>query len=228
MDRRITVIGKGRALVKPDQIEVSMRLETRDKNYSKAIGKAADRVKALHKALEAVGFTEDDVRTSDFSVRTTSEFRGSPVGGRKKVDTGFEVSQRVNIKFDLDLKRLSKTLGVISHWSGSDPDLSVYFTAKDPNMIKDMVLKSAAESARRQAEVLCEASGVKLGLLVSVNYSWTDSSFRSRTVYRDSMSITRDRSKLAASNAMDAEAFVDMQPDDIDVSDSATFVWAIE
>lgn len=223
MDRRITVTGKGRALVKPDFIEIGMKLETKEKKYDTALERAADRVGSLAEALASAGFGEDDVKTSNFDVSTTTEYKDGLIGRGKQVETGFKVSQNVKIGFDMDMKRLAQVLEAIGQWSGSDPDLSVSFTVKDPDAVKDQVLQSAAKSARHQAEILCGASGVKLGALVTVNYAWSEISIRSRTIYHDARTVTRDRSA-----SLNLTSFAKLQPDDIDARDSATFVWEIE
>ena len=227
MDRLITVRGVGKASVKPDLVRVAMRLESKDKDYGKAMGKAADRIRSLLAAMAAIGFQEDDVKTSDFSVRTTSEYKHS-FGHAKEVQTGFQVSQRVKLEFDLDLDRLSDVLGAISQWSKSDPDLSVIFTVKDPAAVRDAVLQSVAVNARRQAEALCGASGVKLGDLVKIDYSWKEVEFRSPTSYGVSYTVTRDISSQSLSRSMpDRSAVAAIRPDDIKVEDSAAFVWEI-
>lgn len=225
MDRLITVKSKGRIFVKPDYIRISMLIESKHKAYDKAMEKAADRIDSLVSVLAAVGFAEYDIKTSDFSVRTTSEYRRM-LGHSKEVETGFKVSQHVKIGFGLDLEKLADTLAAIAQWSKSDPDLTVEFTVRDPAAVRDAVLQAAAENARRQAETLCAASGVKLGNLVRVDYSWTEAEYRSSTGYRtycDSRTITKDVSLMSLSR----DTVVRMQPDDIDAHDSATFVWEI-
>jgi len=224
-ERLVHVTGKGRLLVKPDYIRVSMRLSSEAKEYDKAMLKASERLESLTKALGEVGFGEDDVKTSEFSVDATHEYQNK-FGKSKKVETGFAVKQRVNLGFDMDLDRLSRTLAVIAQWSTSEPDLSVKFTVKDPSGVRDAVLQAAAKNARRQAEVLCEASGVKLGALVKVDYSCTDVNFVSVTTYDAGMSKSFSAMRNV-SYSLSVRPMTKIKPDEIDVRDSASFTWAI-
>ena len=74
-------------------------------------------------------------------------------------------------------------------------------------------------NAKRKAEILCEASGVKLGDLIAIDYNWGELDIYSHTRYdccEDALY------PMAASKA------IDIDPDDIDVSDTATFVWELK
>lgn len=70
-----------------------------------------------------------------------------------------------------------------------------------------------------KAEILTKASGVTLGELVSIDYNWGELHLYSPTRYEMEADCLMKVS--AAPTAMDIE------PDDIDVSDSVTFVWEI-
>ena len=74
-------------------------------------------------------------------------------------------------------------------------------------------------NAREKAEILCEASNVALGDLLAIDYNWGELNVVSRTEYM------LDEKCLAM--PMGAMADMDIEPDDIDVSDTATFVWEI-
>ena len=62
------------------------------------------------------------------------------------------------------------------------------------------------------------ASGVQLGDLISIDYNWGEFSIYSRTKYE----VEDDLRFLDL-----APTSVDIEPDDIDVSDTVTFVWQI-
>ena len=109
-------------------------------------------------------------------------------------------------------------MGAVSN-SVSDPETDIRFTVKDKESPKEELLRSAAADARKKAEILTEASGVKLGELVNINYDWGELNIYSRTVYED--------------RAFEAEAMVaksvamDVVPDDIDLCDTVSFMWEI-
>ena len=78
---------------------------------------------------------------------------------------------------------------------------------------------SATENAKTKAEILCKASGNELGQLLSIDYNWGELNVTSKTRYSMGDSI---RPSLAKS------VTVDIEPDDINVSDTVTFTWEIK
>lgn len=80
------------------------------------------------------------------------------------------------------------------------------------------LLKSASENARAKAEILAEASGVKLGELVTIDYNWGELQLYSPTQY-----VMEDRCLASAPCA----SSIDIEPDDIESSDTVTLVWAL-
>lgn len=216
--KNITVRGSGRVSVKPDLIVVSMELKTVDKKYDKTLENAARRVDLLNDSLEKAGFAQKSVKTTSFDVNTKYESVKDKDGKYKNVFVGYVCTQSLKIEFDFDTKMLADALSAIAD-SLTEPEFSVSFTVKDPSAISDRLLQSAAENARQKAQVLCSASGVKLGKLVSIDYGMNETSFVSDTNYMVARTCLKSAPLLAN---------IDMEPDDINVKDSATFVWEIE
>lgn len=218
MSRTITVKGVGKASAKPDYVVLSMSLESRNLDYEKAMDIASENIQYLTHLLSKVGYAKDELKTTAFNVRTVYDRRKDNRGEYQSVFAGFEVSHDLKLGFDFDVMRLSQTLTAIS-LSTAKPRMSVSFTVKDATAVNEELLRSATANARRKAEILCEASGVVLGPLETIHYNWGEISLYSRTDY------DCDDCFCALSEPM-AKA-VEITPDDIDVSDSATFVWKI-
>ena len=89
---------------------------------------------------------------------------------------------------------------------------------KDSSAVCGELLKSAVKNAKEKAEILCSASGVKLGELVSIDYNWGEIDLYSDTNYE-----VGDRFMAKAACLSN----IDIQPDDIKTSDTATLVWEI-
>ena len=70
MARTITVKGIGKASAKPDYVVFSMTLESKHKDYDKAMDMAADHIQQLNETLGGSGFEKRSVKTTNFSVRT--------------------------------------------------------------------------------------------------------------------------------------------------------------
>ena len=215
--KTITVKGKGHVSAKSDWIVVSMRLETAHAEYDKTTELAAEKIANLNAALEEIGFEAKSIKTTDFNVRTDYESVRDKDGNYKNVFNGYVCNHNLKVEFDFDSKRLGLVLAALSSCFAK-PEFFVAFTVKDPSAISRELLVSAAQNAKQKAEILCSASGVKLGELVSIDYNWSEIDICSHTNYK-----LESRCLMAASPL----ANVDINPDDIDVDDTATFVWEI-
>ena len=129
--------------------------------------------------------------------------------------TGYRCSHDLKLSFDLDMDRLSAVLSSLSACSAR-PQFSIRFTVRDPDAVYDELLRSAAENARAKAEVLCAASGAKLGDLLHIRYGRNESDVYSRT-----------NMMFACDEAAPRAKGMSIRPDDIHLSDTVTFIWAI-
>lgn len=216
MDRTITVRGTGSVSVAPDLTVLRVTLKSLDKEYEKAMADASAQIAKLQAAVQAVGFAEEDLKTESFNVCSEYEGVQDERGNYKNVFKGYACMHAMKLEFAFDTKLLSAVLSAAAK-STAEPELNISFTVKDKNAVSEALLKNAAENARQKAEILCAASGVRLGELLSVNYDWSELHMVSPT------SFGMER-QCMAKNAMADMAF---HPDDISVSDSAAFVWQI-
>lgn len=218
MQKTITVKGIGRVAAKPDTVTIQMDLNTREKEYGKAMETASVRIQEITRALTGIGFEKDAVKTVNFNVR--SDYRGvrDAKGNYREEFEGYTVQHTLKLEFSLDIKRLSQTLSAVTGCKAK-PRLSVAFTVKDASAVQEALLRAAAENARKKAEILCAASGVALGGLLSVDYSWSELRLCSDTRY--SVLQQEDVALPAAAER------IDIEPDDIEVNDTATFVWEL-
>ena len=216
--KTITVKGTGNVSVKPDYVVLSMSLVTKNRDYETAMREAADRIEHINKSLATIGFEKESVKTTDFNVRTDYDSKKDRVGNYYRVFNGYVVNHRLKVSFDFDTKVLSNALGTIAYCI-AEPEFSINFTVKEPSAVNEALLKSAAENAKKKAEILCAASGVKLGELVNIDYNWGELNIYSHTNY----AMEADCIKACAETPYS----LDIDPDDIDATDTATFVWEI-
>ena len=218
MNRTITIKGIGKLSLKPDQTVVSPTLKTVRADYDKAMDEAAKHLEQLRSAIAEIGFTKDDLKTTSFDVGTEYENERDKNGNYKQIFVGYRVTHGLKLEFDFDSQRLSKVLGAIAVCI-AEPELNVQFTVKDKEAVDAALLQSACANAKAKAEILTKASGVTLGELVSIDYNWSELHLYSPTHYE------MDPPCMARASA--APTDMDIEPDDIDVSDSVTFVWEI-
>ncbi len=213
MNKTITVKGTGKLSLKPDLTVVTMALKTVNKNYDKAMQEEDKLFAALKAALAGADIAEEELKTTNFNVWSEYEGRQDKNGVYRNVFKGYAVQNDLMLEFPFDTARLSKVLSLVAECV-ADPALNIRFTVKDRMAAEDELLKSAAKNARRKAEVLTAASGTKLGELVSISYSWDELNLTSSTTY-------------GAMKCMDSCVEERITPMDVNVEDTATFVWEL-
>ena len=219
MNRTITIKGIGKLSLKPDQTAVSLTLKTVHADYDKAMGKAAKHLEQLRSAIAEIGFTKDDLKTASFDVGAEYKNERDKNGNYTRIFVGYRVAHGLKLEFDFDSGRLSTVLGAIAVCI-AEPELNVQFTVKDKEAVNAALLESACINAKAKAEILTKASGVTLGELVSIDYHCGELHLYSPTRYEmEADCLMRVSTAPTAMN---------IEPDDINVSDSVTFVWGIK
>lgn len=203
--------------MKPDLIVLTLTVYSKAFEYEASMKKATDSSHQLADALEGVHFTKEDLKTSVFTVNTEYKSRKDKDGNYQSVFDGYQVRQSFRLAFALDFKQLAKALTAISKLA-IDPELSIQFTVKDSTGVSEALLRSATQNAKETAEILADASGVKLGAILDIDYNWKRIDLYSQTDY------SMRKSKMLLSE----EVKPYIVPDDIDVTDTVTFVWEIK
>ena len=207
----IQIKGVGRAKRTPDIIELFLDIEEKDACYSDAVESAAKQLKVMQGNLAAVGFQKEDLKTTDLTIGPDYEDVQDEDGNYSRQFCGYKVNQELKLAFPLDMGKLNKVMGILA-MCVVNPEVHIGFKISDENGVKKELLKSATQDALEKANILCEASNVKLGKLLSINYSWKEISFE-----------TEDKYEVYKAHG----AEFDMQPDDIKISDTVEFVWEI-
>ena len=220
MMRTITVKGVGNVSAKPDYISISMTIESVENDYDKAMDGAARRIENLKAAAVSVGYEKEALKTISFNVETRYENVRDRQGSYKREFAGYACVYRLKLAFDFDSKQLAKVISAIAN-SGANPELSIAFTVKNPAKVSEELLESAAQNARAKAEILCKATGAELGQLISIDYNWGELNIVSRTSYEM-------EDCLMPLAAMDKCCAPEIEPDDINVSDTVAFTWEIK
>ncbi|MBR2773654.1 MAG: SIMPL domain-containing protein [Selenomonadaceae bacterium] len=215
--RTIHIKGIGHATQAPDQVVLSLTLTAQNKEYSAAMRIGSQQVEMLREAIVEAGFKASDLKTTNFDVRAVYDNEETKDGKStryQKVFVGFECRHDLKLTFNLSNDKLNAAVDTIAA-SLSQPKISIAFTIKNVDAFADKLLKSAAKDAQRKAKILCKASGVKLGKLLSINYSWTEVDVREEMIVCQKYDATSDSS-------------FDFQPEDIKASDTVDFLWEIE
>ena len=216
--KTVTVKGIGKVSAPVDTVELSFRLWAKDKSYETALEAAAEKVDALERSLEQAGFAKEAYQTSGFHVNTEYESVQDKNGIYQTVFSGYNCSYEQLLRFDFDTIRLGRALAAVAD-SKAQPELNVSFTVKEPEKLEEALLQSAAENARKRAEVLCRASGVRMGELQRIDYEFGHLNFRSETM------MTMEDCAVPAFGAAKRSMAANLRPKDIELQETAVFVW---
>ena len=103
--------------------------------------------------------------------------------------------------------------------SPAAPELRVSCVAGDPEAAKNELIRRAVKDAESNAAILAEAAGVTLGELISADYSVARLDFEISP-----MSRMMKSEQLASGSA---GISVDIEPDDIELTDTVTLIFAV-
>ena len=222
--KTVTVNGAGRASAPVDTVELSFHVWAKNKSYDKALEAADKKISALEAALGASGFPAEDFQTAGFHVNTEYESVPDEKGNYRTVFSGYNCSYDQLLRFGFDAARLGEALSAVAA-SKAQPELQVRFTVREPEKLEAELLRSAAENAKARAEILCAAAGKTLGELQRIDYDVSRLSFQSETM----MDLAECAMPQMANGAMKAKRSFGaaLRPQDIDLRDSAVFVWEI-
>ena len=219
MERTIRVTGKGQISVKPDMIRLMLTLEDKRENYEETLEQSTVQVEMLKDCFEKLGFERTDLKTLNFNVDTEYESYQDRDKSWKRRFMGYKFVHNMKIEFDADNKRLGQVLYALAY-APVQPEFRINYTIKDTEKAKNQLLGKAVADSKEKARVLIEAAGVKLGDIITIDYSWGEITFLAEPMARNM--------SLAEECCMAGDSYdIDIEPDDIDVSDTVTVVWQI-
>ena len=218
----IRVTGKGQLKVRPDMTRITMSLEGRSPEYADTLRKSSEDTESLKDVLAAFGFARSDVKTLYFNVDTEYESYQER-GVYKQRFKGYKYEHTLKVEFESDNDRLGKILYGLAHCPVK-PEFRISYFVKDQEAAKNQLLAKAVTDAKEKAAVLTQAAGKMLKDIQTIDYSWGEINFEvhpmnKRAVY-----------DCATSPIMEMRTSYDMdiEPDDVEVSDTVTIVWEIE
>ena len=216
--RTIRVTGKGQIRVKPDQTRITLSLEGLYPDYGETLRRSAEDTEKIKDLLTGLGFARTDLKTLNFNVDTEYEsYQEKNTYKRRFV--GYKYHHQMKGEFNSDNDRLGKVLYALAKCP-LQPEFRLSYTVKDPEAAKNELLGKAVADARAKAQVLTQAAGVTLKDIQSIDYFWDRIDFEIQPMNRMLM-----RSDCAAKGVDSYD--IDIEPDDIQVSDMVTVLWEI-
>jgi uncharacterized protein YggE len=157
VDRHITVVGEGTANVVPDLAVIQAGVTTQGKTAREASEANSAAMTNVLAAIKANGVAERDTQTSQFSIRPVYD-------PRRESDTrivGFQATNQVSVR----VRALAKIATVLDQMiaAGANQVSGIDFTVSERSRLLDNARTQAIADARRKAELLARAAGVRLG-----------------------------------------------------------------
>jgi uncharacterized protein YggE len=160
----LNVNGSAQVTLSPDIAYISVGVHTESADANEAVSGNTVQAQKIVDALKAMGIEEKDIRTSNFSITPQQQFddKGKLTGVTYVVDNTVYVTLR-------DLTKIGDSLGAAVS-AGANNIYGIQFDVADKTSALVSARKTAVENARKQAEELAQAAGVKLGAVQNINY----------------------------------------------------------
>lgn len=221
MERTIRVTGKGKLSVKPDMIRLRLNLEETQPDYESALKMSAEFTEMLKDIFENLGFERSSLKTLYFNVDTVYENYQDRNKSWKRRFEGYKFMHRMKIEFQADNVLLGKVLYALAHCPAK-PEFSIEYSVSDVEKCKNELLGKAIEDSKIKAKVLTEAAGVNLENILTIDYSWGEIDFVTKPVNEMMLRCCEEDS------CEEPDGYnMDIEADNIDVTDTVTVVWNI-
>lgn len=217
--RTIKVTGKGHIKVKPDMTRITITLVGNYPDYAETLRRSSEDTDSLKSILAELGSERSDMKTLNFNIDTRYEsYKDKGVYKQRLV--GYSFCHILKVEFDSDNERLGRILYALGNCE-LKPEFHISYTVKDPEAAKNELLGKAIKDAREKAAVITAAAGVSLKDIQQIDYSWGEIDLEITPMNRIM------KPYAAAVNSADSSYDLDIEPDDIEVSDAVTVVWEI-
>lgn len=215
--RTVAVTGVGKLKKDPDWVEVRMVLRGEHEQYEEAIlllqGKSAE----LSRAVQAAGFSEKDLKTEFLQTDPLYETINEPDGRSLSKIRAYEARQGLKLAFALDTDLLGKALEA-AQTKESQAEISLQFTVRDPEALKEELVQLAVEQGRRTAEALCRATGGELGRILHMSQGDWD---------QDMVSDMRYSGRAGGARMFASKQTTALLPTEIELETTCRLVWEI-
>jgi len=196
----VTVTGQGKASAKPDVATITIGVETRDAEASRAAEENDAQMARVMAALSEMEIADEDIRTVDYSIRPEIDYKDD----EQRV-IGYVVTNSVLVKIR-DIDKVGEVLDAVTE-AGANNVYGIQFTFDDPSALKEQARTEAMEEAKQKADALAQLAGVRLGRPRQISESITQAS----PYYLEAVYAMSERAAGGAAPVMPGELEVSVQ-----------------
>ncbi len=154
-DSKITVNGTGEVRVSADTAVISLGVNARDKDVLKAQQKANETIAAIRHALTDAGIKEENINTDFINIYAVYDYKED-----QEQIVAYNANSTLAIKVT-DMEGVGNIID-ISFAAGANTLNGISFSASDTEEAKTDAMKKAVADAKKKAEILAEAAGMKI------------------------------------------------------------------
>ncbi len=182
-DTKIEVTGTGETQISADTAVISLGVSARDKDVLQAQQKVNAVIAAIRQRLAEKGVPEENINTDYMNIYAIYDYNGD-----LEMVSAYSASSTLAVKVT-DMEDVGMLIDE-AFAAGANTLNGISFSASDTEAAKAESLKAAIAEAKAKAEVIAEASGLKItGISViseggTYNYSNTVGNFSAKTMDR--------------------------------------------
>jgi hypothetical protein len=158
--RQVTVTGQGRITYQPDQATINLGVQVdKTPKAEDALNQLNAKVLSITNAIKALGITDADIKTNNYSLYTQYDFRDNV-----SVVSGYNANQQLAIKvksLNTNKDLLAKVIAEATK-AGANQVNGVNFEASNLEDLKQQARVLAIKDAEKKGVDLAKAAGVRL------------------------------------------------------------------
>ncbi len=154
-DSEITVSGTGEIRVSADTAVISLGVNARDNDVLKAQQKANETIAAIRAALVGQGVEEQNINTEFINIYAIYDYQNG-----QELLAAYNAGSTLAIRTS-DMESVGALIDA-AFAAGANTLNGISFSASDTEEAQNEALEKAVEDAQKKAEVLAQASGLKI------------------------------------------------------------------
>jgi uncharacterized protein YggE len=154
----ITVTGVGTVASVPDEASFTIGVQTQGSTAREALAANSQQIRRVIDAVKAAGVEKSDIKTQDVSVSANYADEG-------RID-GYSARNSVLVTIH-DLSEAGTILDAASN-AGANEVYGPMLSRSDEDALQAKALRDAVSNARKKAESLADAAGVRLGRVTAM------------------------------------------------------------
>ena len=180
----ICVCGEGSKKFQPDQIILNISLTKVCKTNAQAMLEGEQVVLNFLNLMQNFDFKKEDFKTVEYIVRDETKYDNG-----KSTKIGVRYTRGLRFSFDFDIEKMSKILSKSSKLDDA-PRIRIDYALKDEKTAKAELFKDAYLDAKLQADMIADASGLKVTKCLKASFSDDNEGFIARANFERGIAKT--------------------------------------